>query len=602
RETLEQAFNFYDPIINAYARNGTRIILIVLQDTYWGNAPWANGDWQGYSAGFAERLGMIVRRYKGKVAAYQVWNEPDMVNAPTSINVAPDDYAVLLAELSNAVVLADPGALVLGAGMATGAGEVVEYLLAVRRKLGSELPVDGISCHPYGQTPPGEDSAPFEGWSLGSLDSYLQRITNAFPRLPIYITEIGVPRVDVNKQEYWPGIARYMDRTIDFIRSTYTYAVRAVTWFAWSDAMDNAGIVRADQQPKGAIYTSFFQNMHEDYPKFVSPAPSPFDGKITIVHNGDAVPDRSPGELAARIATAAPNVGGFLLRTSRGTSWAGGSGPGMTINWSGDLTPWAAALARYRMRLHAWHELSGRNPTSEIALIGQIIRAAGVASVVIDLNPAALALRNGQEIRDFMLALRRALPAGYPLGVSFDGRPETFASVNLIEWYPFFDTWHPKLFPAEFGGTAALQVYLQATYAAMRPYRKPILPMLPPSPAEQVFRAVRFATDNQGAPGISFGMLSRFAEGDLGTVRGQVIPWLSGQVPARNLGTLQVKATRAVSVRTTPSESAVVLDQLAPGARITVLERRTITPWEWVRHTKGWSAARNTGTGEVFLG
>jgi hypothetical protein len=174
--------------------------------------------------------------------------------------------------------------------------------------------------------------------------------------------------------------------------------------------------------------------------------------------------------------------------------------------------------------------------------------------------------------------------------------------VNLIEWYPYFDTWHPKIFPAEFGGTATLQVYLQAMYAAMRPYRKPIMPMLPPSPADQVSQAVRFATDSQGGPGVSFGMLSRFAEGDLGTVRGQVIPWLSGMVPARNLGTLQVRATRPVNVRVTPAESAVVLEQLAPGARITVLERRTITPWEWVRHGKGWSAARNTGTGEVFLG
>ena len=123
RETLEQAFAFYDPIIQAYARNRTRIILIVLQDTYWGNAPWTNGDWAGYARSFAERLGMIARRYKGLVAAYQIWNEPDMVNQPTSISVAPDDYAVLLAELSNAVMLADPGALVLGAGMATGAGE-----------------------------------------------------------------------------------------------------------------------------------------------------------------------------------------------------------------------------------------------------------------------------------------------------------------------------------------------------------------------------------------------------------------------------------------------------------------------------------------------
>jgi hypothetical protein len=44
-QTLDQAFAFYDPIIHAHAQSGTNVLLILLHDTYLGNAPWRNGDW-----------------------------------------------------------------------------------------------------------------------------------------------------------------------------------------------------------------------------------------------------------------------------------------------------------------------------------------------------------------------------------------------------------------------------------------------------------------------------------------------------------------------------------------------------------------------------
>jgi hypothetical protein len=601
RETLEQAFTFYDPIIRAYSRGGTRILLILLQDTYVGNIPWLRGDWLTYARGFGERAGLIARRYRGQVAAYQIWNEQDVSGAPTSIPVTPEDYAVLLLESARAISLNDPAAQVISGGLASDAANAADYMLRVRGALDGVLPVDGIAVHPYGHLPPGDDVAPFEGWGFGSLDTYLQRFVNTFPRLPIWITEIGVARVDVTNQSYWPRIGNYMEKTISFVRDTYAYAVKAVMWFAWSDSMDEAGIVNNNQQPKGAIFSAFFRSLHADYPSAIYPTVSPFDGRVALAHAGENLPDRSLADMAARINTAAPNVGAMLVRSSRGTDWAGGQ-PGLAITWSGDLSPWALALARYRIQLHAWHEVHGRNPTGEITLIGQITRAPGVASVVLDLNAATLALQTGNDIRNFMLALRQALPAGYPLGLSFDGRPDTFASVNLAEWYPYIDTWHPRIFPETFGGTQSLVIYLSAMFAALRPYRKPIVPLLQASQPDDMRRAVRFATDMHGTPGVTFGMLHRIPDGAFAAIRGIPIPWFSGTIPARNLGTLQVRTTRALNIRATPADSAVVLGQLSPGDRITVLERRLITPWEWVRHRLGWSAARNTATGELFLG
>src|SRR5512135_3388709 len=55
RQSVEQSFAFYDPVIRAYKQAGVRVLLILLHDTYFGNGPWVHGDvgWDVYIKGFA---------------------------------------------------------------------------------------------------------------------------------------------------------------------------------------------------------------------------------------------------------------------------------------------------------------------------------------------------------------------------------------------------------------------------------------------------------------------------------------------------------------------------------------------------------------------
>ncbi len=598
REPLERAFAFYDPIIRAYSQSNTRILLILLQDTFLGNMPWVNGDWARYSRDFAIRVGQIAARYRGQVAAYQIWNEGDLDGTPTSHYIKPEDYATMLMLASKAIAQADPAALVISGGLASGATGGIEYMRAVRRALGGALPVDGIAVHPYGHIPPFPNVAPFPNYAA-SLDSLMRQFTDAFPNKPIWITEIGVARVDVNNQGLWPRIANYMDKTIDYLRDTYMHALGAVIWFAWSDTMDEAGIVNARGEPKNPIFSTFFQNLHTDYPIYERQN-TPFANHLALAHiAADRLPDADAEAFAARLQANAPNVNSLLLWCSSGTAWLGGEGA-LAVRNADDLSRIAGALANARVRLHAWHGLEGRVLTAEISQIMQAALAGGVHSIVLDLDPQRLALRDAASIRTFMIALRRALPPDKRIGVSFDGRPANFGAVNLMEWLPFIDSWHPKVWYVDWRGRPA--VLIGQTLNALRQYRKPIVILAQFGPDADMREAGRAALEPQhGAAGIGFGWLGAAAPAQLASVRGVAMPWLAGYTPTSTLDTVAVRTSAPLRIRAVPSERGEVLGQLLPNEPVSVLERLSRPPFEWIRHRRGWSVACNTATGEVYL-
>ena len=612
-ETLDQAFAFYDPIIRAHAQSGTNVLLILIHDTYLGNAPWRNGDWNTYIRGYADMAGAIARHYRGLVEAYEIWNEPDQPPeaqaVPTSVYVPPQNYGAMLIAAAQALRQADPAAKVISGGLVS--GDSLGYMIKVQNAIGGNLPVDGIALHPYGLTPP--NTSPFPGWSQGLLSAAILRLANAFPRIPIWITEIGVPRVDVANRSYWPGIANYMNKTFALIRNSYFHAVPMLIWFAWSDSMDRAGIVTDAQTSKGAIFDTFFQCLRADQPAYGRSQPTPYDGRVMLTHvAGQLVAEQNVGELAQRINSSAANVRALLVRSGTGNTWQGQSDnkPGLAINGPADLSRWAAELARYRIDLHAWHEVWGNDLTNELNLIVQAAQAPGVASLVLDLDPARLALHTSNDIRNFMIGLRRVLPSTYHLGVSFDGRPDYFKFVNLPEWFPFINSWHPKIFHWQFSaGQQNPATYLTAMFNALQAYPKPIVPMLQAEPMdgqrvppEHIRQAARLSFETYNVPAVSFWRLGRIGPQEFSAIQGVYAPWTAGMIPASpRPDVLVTQTTSPLRIRATPSMDAAIVGYLQPGEQIAIRERSVIGSIVWVRHDRGWSVSRNAATSETFL-
>jgi hypothetical protein len=610
--TPEQAFAFYDPVIEAHTHSGTRVLLILLHDTFAGNLPWLNnGDWNAYIRGFAQVAGTIAQHYRGKVAAYEIWNEGDQPAAqqttPTSIYLQPPTFASMLLTAAQVIKQADPAAKIISGGLVS--GDPIGYL--TKAFPDGNIPADGIGLHPYGLTPP--DATPFPNWSRGSLVTLLGRLTGAFPGVPIWITEFGVPGIDPRNHGAWPGIANYMNRTFALIRNNYFHIVPTLIWFGWSDSMDNAGIVTSDQQSKGMIFDTFFQLLRTDQSAYTRPASTPFDGKVLLTQiSGDLVAEQSIAELVQRIHSLAPNVKGLLVKSSLGATWEGPSDnkKALAISGPGDLARWTIELAKYRMDLHALHEVWGSDIPAEIALVTQAAQAPGVMSLVLDLDASKLTLKSSDAVRNYMLSLRRALPGNYHIGLSFDGRPDYFKYVHVLDWYPFINSWHPKIFHWQFsGGQQGPATYLAALFEALKNYARPIVPMLQaeptnskPVPPAQIRQAARLSFESYPAVGVSYWRLGAIGPQEFAAIQGVSVPWAAGLIPTPPpQDTLITQTTAPLRIRTGPSLDTGIIGYLQPGERINALERKVIGSMLWVRHDRGWSMARNGATGEIYL-
>jgi len=139
----------------------------------------------------------VARRYRGRVRAYIVWNEPNLARewrAPPD----PEAYAGLLQRTYVTIKQSDPAALVVSAGLAP-TNEQSERALDDRLYLERMLQagalsfLDALGAHPYGFAyPPDDPRGEHDGLNMNRLLD-LQDILAAQggASIPIWATEVG---------------------------------------------------------------------------------------------------------------------------------------------------------------------------------------------------------------------------------------------------------------------------------------------------------------------------------------------------------------------------------------------------------------------------
>ena len=243
--------------IQTYAAAGIKSLIILHQDTEWGNAPWDNGGWEQYAETFAKACGRVAAACAefGDSVAYQIFNEQDSgPDNKSAIGIAPEHYALILDRAQEAIRRAHPGAVVIFGGLNTGPESGVRYTRAVQAKLGGRLPVDALAVHPYGRY---VRTVLFNFGSIGKLSDSLNQFRHAFPNKPVWITEIGVAADSVIGPEHYNKIGIYVREIVDEIADNYADTVPVLIWFAWTDRMRNSGILTADGQPKADVFDAF---------------------------------------------------------------------------------------------------------------------------------------------------------------------------------------------------------------------------------------------------------------------------------------------------------------------------------------------------------
>jgi len=250
----------YEQLIRAYTGVGIKCLIIINQETVWGNTPWYDGQgdkWSKYANSFAEAAKKIATLCKpfGNKVAYQIWNEEDSHHDnPSAINIDAENFALILDRAATAIRQVTSESSIIIGGLNSGPGNAVAYVRRVKAKLGGRLPVDALAYHPYGRY---VHTDPFYNQQFGTLQGGLRIFKQAFPQLPVWITEIGVADNNPIGEEHYEKIANYMRDFVNELSSNHTQHVPVLIWFAWTDLMRNAGIKTVDGKLKPHIGNAY---------------------------------------------------------------------------------------------------------------------------------------------------------------------------------------------------------------------------------------------------------------------------------------------------------------------------------------------------------
>lgn len=250
-ETIEKGkFDWYRPdlIVDMVEEAGLDLLVRIDRQPFWSqeedwppleNAPPA--DLQD----FANFCGILAERYRGRIAAYQVWNEPNLTREWGEKPPNPAEYTELLKVCYQAIKEADPQAIVVSAGLApTGTGLPLaipdtEFLKGMYEAgAGDYFDVLGINAPGY-KAPPevspeeGENNPEYGGgrWFVFRHAEDMREIMEANGDVDkqVSILELGWTTDEFNPDYAWHAVTEELQA--DYLVRAYDYA--AENWQPW---------------------------------------------------------------------------------------------------------------------------------------------------------------------------------------------------------------------------------------------------------------------------------------------------------------------------------------------------------------------------------
>ncbi len=188
-----------DLLINHAQRQGLQVIARLDSTPVWARPKDTNETYldPSHYADFGNYVYEFVRRYHGQVAAYVIWNEPNLAYEWGYRAPDPEAYAALLKVAYASAKAADPRAVVLAAPLAPtneNDGLAMDDVVFLQRlyAAGGGAAFDGLAVHTYGwrnapAQPPNEDEVNFRRVEL--LRQVM--VSQGDPDKKIYVTETG---------------------------------------------------------------------------------------------------------------------------------------------------------------------------------------------------------------------------------------------------------------------------------------------------------------------------------------------------------------------------------------------------------------------------
>jgi polysaccharide biosynthesis protein PslG len=247
------------------AVEGARARRMQVLVTLWTTPGWANGD-RGRTVPpddpgqYARVATWLADRYRGRVAAWEVWNEPNSSDFFTGDAAA---YVRLLKAAAPGFHAGDPDARVVLGGPSYNDTDWLEQVYAA----GAAGSFDVLATHPYLGPSDAPPETPDDGspWTLLHVTRVQQLMRdNGDGDLPIWFTEFGwSTHGNTDATQPWQrGVSpstqgEYLVRTLDLLRSRFPQ-VSHVFWYAARDRVDSDvhtngyGLLTYDLEPKPA--------------------------------------------------------------------------------------------------------------------------------------------------------------------------------------------------------------------------------------------------------------------------------------------------------------------------------------------------------------
>ena len=221
--------------------------------------PEDDGDYGDFVAAVAER-------YRGRIPAYIIWNEPNLAREWGNRPPDPAAYAALLKLAAARVRAADPAASVLSAGLAStnendGLAMDDRVFLRALYAAGGGASFDILAAHPYPFAHPPEDARGTDaGLNFNRIQDWRDiMVANGDADKPIWITEFGYPTETPPNQTALrvsePDQARWTVEAYEMARQEMPYVQLFTVWNLTRESPatnDQAGysLIRADGSPK----------------------------------------------------------------------------------------------------------------------------------------------------------------------------------------------------------------------------------------------------------------------------------------------------------------------------------------------------------------
>jgi hypothetical protein len=242
-----------DAVVAGANRRGLQLLMMVACAPAWAGGT-AAGSYPTDPAQFQRVTRYLADRYRGRVPAWEIWNEPDCIGGCP--NGSPSAFVPVLQAGYRGIKAGDPGATVVSGGISGNNADWIARMYAA----GAHGWFDALAVHPYLDPVTAAPDAAAEQrvyrmTSVAAVHAVMQR--NGDGDVPIWFTEFGWTTASSGDR---PGVdeatqAGYLRQAVELVAGRYPYVTHAF-WFAlrdrddWTPYENEFGLLHVDGSEK----------------------------------------------------------------------------------------------------------------------------------------------------------------------------------------------------------------------------------------------------------------------------------------------------------------------------------------------------------------